>query len=142
MNLFEVTPEVLCPNRYLQYVTHAEVGAVTLFSGIVREWTNGKRTLFLEYEAYVPMAEKMLTEIGADIQRKWPGTRIAIAHRIGKLQISETAVIIAVSSPHRQIAYEANEFAIEQIKKLVPIWKKEIWEDGEKWMGGQTYKPL
>ncbi|MFJ7975450.1 molybdenum cofactor biosynthesis protein MoaE [Peribacillus sp. NPDC096379] len=142
MNLFEVTPEELCPNRYLQYVTHAEVGAVTLFSGIVREWTNGKRTLFLEYEAYVPMAEKMLTEIGADIQRKWPGTRIAIAHRIGKLQISETAVIIAVSSPHRQIAYEANEFAIEQIKKLVPIWKKEIWEDGEKWMGGQTYKPL
>ncbi|MGE8077725.1 molybdenum cofactor biosynthesis protein MoaE [Peribacillus loiseleuriae] len=141
MDPFEVTNEVLSPTRYLQYVTHPEAGAVTLFAGMVREWTNGKRTVYLEYEAYVPMAKKKLAEIGSDIQTKWPGTRIAIAHRIGILQISETAIIIAVSSPHRKVAYEANEYAIEQIKKNVPIWKKEIWEDGEKWVGGQTYKP-
>ena len=142
MKLFEVTTDVLEPNQYMKYVTHPEAGAVTLFLGIVREWTNGKRTMYLEYEAYIPMAEKKLAEIGADIQAKWPGTRVAIAHRIGKLHISDTAVVIAVSSPHRKIAYEANEYTIEQIKKVVPIWKKEIWEDGEQWIGDQTYKPL
>lgn len=138
---FEVTAEPLDPMRYMEYVTHPEAGAVTLFAGTVREWTNGKRTMHLEYEAYVPMAEKKLAEIGAEIEDKWPNSRVAIVHRIGELMISDLAVVIAVSSPHRKAAYEANEYAIEQIKKVVPIWKKEIWEDGEEWIGDQTYKP-
>lgn len=138
---FEVTVEPLEPMKYMNYVTRPEAGAVTLFAGTVREWTNGKRTMHLEYEAYIPMAEKKLAEIGAEIEEKWPGSRAAIVHRIGALAISDLAVVIAVSSPHRRAAYEANEYAIEQIKKVVPIWKKEIWEDGEEWIGDQSYKP-
>lgn len=110
---------------------------MTTFIGTVREWTKGKRTLYLEYQAYIPMAEKMLKTIGDEIQRKWPDTKIAITHRIGRLDISDIAVCIAVSSPHRKAAYEANEYAIERIKQIVPIWKKEHWENGETWIGDQ-----
>lgn len=95
-----------------------------MFAGTVREWTNGKRTLFLQYEAYVSMAEKMLAQIGAEIAEKWPGAKTAITHRIGRLEIGDIAVVIAVSSPHRAEAYEANRYAIERIKQIVPIWKK------------------
>ena len=87
------------------------------------------------------MAEKKLAEIGAEMEEKWPGVKVAIVHRIGELQISDIAVLIAVSSPHRKAAYEANEYAIERIKEVVPIWKKEIWEDGEEWIGGQKKYP-
>ncbi|GAE93982.1 molybdenum cofactor biosynthesis protein MoaE [Gracilibacillus boraciitolerans JCM 21714] len=79
----------------------------------------------------------MLMQIGKEIQEKWQGTKVAITHRIGSLDISEVAVVIAVSSPHRKAAYQANEYAIERIKEIVPIWKKEQWEDGESWMGDQ-----
>lgn len=85
-----------------------------------------KKTLYLEYEAYVPMAVSMLAQIGKEINEKWPGTAAAITHRIGRLDISDAAVVIAVSSPHRKAAYEANEYAIERIKQIVPIWKKNI----------------
>jgi molybdopterin synthase catalytic subunit len=83
------------------------------------------------------MAVKMLSQIGDEIQEKWPDALTAITHRIGKLDITEVAVVIAVSSPHRKTAYEANEYAIERIKQIVPIWKKEFWEDGTKWIGDQ-----
>ncbi|ARW42349.1 Molybdopterin synthase [Bacillus licheniformis] len=79
----------------------------------------------------------MLAQIGKEINEKWPGTAAAITHRIGRLDISDAAVVIAVSSPHRKAAYEANEYAIERIKQIVPIWKKEHWEDGETWIGDQ-----
>lgn len=118
-------------------VEKREAGAITTFIGTVREWTNGKKTLYLEYEAYVPMAVKMLSQIGEEISGKWPGATAAITHRIGRLDISEAAVVIAVSSPHRKAAYEANEYAIERIKQIVPIWKKEHWENGESWIGDQ-----
>lgn len=89
------------------------------------------RTFYLEYEAYETMARKKLEEIGLEVQKKWPETKIAIVHRIGTLAISDIAVVIAVSSPHRQNAYKANEYAIERIKEIVPIWKKEVWEDAQ-----------
>ncbi|WP_088006788.1 molybdenum cofactor biosynthesis protein MoaE [Indiicoccus explosivorum] len=141
MKAFEVVSHPIDTQVYADYVLRPEAGAVTVFTGHVREWTNGVRTLYLAYEAYVPMAEKKLAEIGQEIEEKWPGTRAAIAHRIGELQIGDIAVVIAVSSPHRRDAYEANEYAIERIKEMVPIWKKEIWEDGEEWIGGQKKKP-
>ncbi|GGO02033.1 molybdenum cofactor biosynthesis protein MoaE [Saccharibacillus kuerlensis] len=141
MKAYEIVTEPIEPQRYADYVLRPEAGAVTLFTGHVREWTRGIRTLYLAYEAYIPMAEKMLTKIGAKIEEKWPGTKTAIAHRIGELQIGEIAVVIAVSSPHRRDAYEANEYAIERIKESVPIWKKEIWEDGTEWIGDQRKKP-
>ncbi len=141
MKQYEIVNEPIQIQAYVDTVLHPNAGAVTVFTGHVRELTHGIRTLYLAYEAYVPMAEKKLAEIGREIGERWPGTRTAIAHRIGELQISEIAVVIAVSSPHRKAAYEANEYAIERIKQIVPIWKKEIWENGQEWIGDQNYKP-
>lgn len=135
--LFEITSEPIKVDQLIKKVESRNTGAMTTFIGTVREWTKGKRTLYLEYQAYIPMAEKMLKTIGDEIQRKWPDTKIAITHRIGRLDISDIAVCIAVSSPHRKAAYEANEYAIERIKQIVPIWKKEHWENGETWIGDQ-----
>jgi molybdopterin synthase catalytic subunit len=141
MKPYEIVEGPLNVQAMMDFVLHPGAGAVTTFTGHVREWTQGVRTMYLAYEAYVPMAEKKLAQIGAEIEEKWPGSRVAIAHRIGELQISDIAVVIAVSSPHRKAAYEANEYAIERIKEMVPIWKKEIWEDGEEWIGEQKKKP-
>lgn len=135
--LFEIVHEPICIEDIVKKVERREAGAITTFIGTVREWTNGKRTLYLEYQAYIPMAEKMLKKIGDEMGEKWPGTKTAISHRIGHLEISDIAVCIAVSSPHRKAAYEANEYAIERIKQIVPIWKKEHWENGETWIGNQ-----
>ncbi|MEC2104604.1 molybdenum cofactor biosynthesis protein MoaE [Bacillus licheniformis] len=134
---FIITKDPIVIEDVVKKVERREAGAVTTFIGTVREWTNGKKTLYLEYEAYVPMAVSMLAQIGKEINEKWPGTAAAITHRIGRLDISDAAVVIAVSSPHRKAAYEANEYAIERIKQIVPIWKKEHWEDGETWIGDQ-----
>ncbi|MGM0828751.1 MAG: molybdenum cofactor biosynthesis protein MoaE [Bacillota bacterium] len=135
--LFNIIDEPIELQELIDKVTSREAGAVTTFIGTVREWTKGKRTVYLEYQAYKPMAINMLKTIGDEIQSKWPKTKVAITHRVGRLDISDIAVIIAVSSPHRKAAYEANEYAIERIKKIVPIWKKEHWEDGETWIGDQ-----
>ncbi|SHF91894.1 molybdenum cofactor biosynthesis protein MoaE [Ornithinibacillus halophilus] len=135
--LFEVTNQPIDVEELISKVKRSEAGAITTFIGTVREWTKGRRTIYLEYQAYVPMAEKKLAKIGEEIQDKWPDTMVAITHRIGRLEISEAAVVIVVSSPHRKAAYEANEYAIERIKQIVPIWKKEHWEDGETWIGNQ-----
>ena len=135
--LFKITKEPIDVNELIQHVTRRKAGAITTFIGTVREWTNGKKTLRLTYEAYIPMAENMLSQIGQEIKKRWPDTEAAIVHRIGTLEICDIAVAIAVSSPHRKAAYEANEYAIERIKEIVPIWKKEYWEDGEAWIGDQ-----
>ncbi|EPR26836.1 MULTISPECIES: molybdenum cofactor biosynthesis protein MoaE [Geobacillus] len=135
--LFVITDRPISVEDVMKKVMRPEAGAVAVFAGTVREWTNGKRTLFLQYEAYVSMAEKILAQIGAEIAEKWPGAKTAITHRIGRLKIGDIAVVIAVSSPHRAEAYEANRYAIERIKQIVPIWKKEQWEDGSAWVGDQ-----
>ncbi|MFB9327482.1 molybdenum cofactor biosynthesis protein MoaE [Paenibacillus aurantiacus] len=112
-------------------------GATLTFTGTTREWTHGVRTVRLEYEAYVPMALKTLEQIGDEIAERWPGTLSAIAHRLGVVDIAEISVVIAVSSPHRDTCYEASRYAIERLKQIVPIWKREIWEDGSEWKGHQ-----
>ena len=139
-DLFSIINTPIVVEKVTQRVQSVNAGAITVFIGTVRELTNGKRTLYLEYQAYESMAVKKLTEIGEEIKAKWPGTLVAITHRIGRLEISDVAVVIAVSSPHRKEAYEANEYAIERIKEMVPIWKKEFWEDGTKWIGDQLQK--
>ena len=136
-HLFQVVEASIVVDEVMQKVASRNAGATVVFLGTVREMTKGKRTLSLEYEAYAPMAERKLCEIGEEMQEKWPQLKIAITHRVGRLDISEIAVVIAVSSPHRKAAYEANEYAIERIKEIVPIWKKEYWEDGSKWIGNQ-----
>jgi molybdopterin synthase catalytic subunit len=137
---FQIIDTPINVEEVMKSVIRRECGAVTTFIGTVREFTKGKRTLYLEYQAYKSMAEKKLAQIGSEIQEKWPGSTVAITHRIGTLQISDIAVVIAVSTPHRKEAYEANEYAIERIKEIVPIWKKEFWEDGEMWIGDQLEK--
>lgn len=139
-SLFEIVKDPISIEKITNKVIRNEAGAITTFVGTVREFTYGKRTLSLEYQAYEKMAVKMLEQIGNEIKDKWYGAKVAISHRIGKLEISEIAVVIAVSTPHRKDAYEANEYAIERIKQIVPIWKKEIWEDGESWIGDQLEK--
>lgn len=140
MKMFEIVNETIDMNEMYAKVVSRNAGAVTLFVGTVREMTKDKKTLFLVYEAYEEMAVKKLTQIGDEIKEKWPGAEIAISHRVGKLQITDIAVVIAVSTPHRADAYEANRYAIERIKEIVPIWKKEHWEDGEFWVGDQLEK--
>lgn len=137
VKMFEVIEEPLSIEGVVAKVVHPHAGAINTFIGTVRELTNERRTLYLEYEAFVPMAEKQLRVIGAEIAERWPDTRVAISHRIGRLDITDIAVIIAVSTPHRAHSYEASRYAIERIKEIVPIWKKEHWEDGESWIGDQ-----
>ncbi|RIO66679.1 molybdenum cofactor biosynthesis protein MoaE [Mammaliicoccus sciuri] len=137
MKQFEVVNEPIQTEQYREFVLNEHQGAIVVFTGHVREWTKGIKTEYLEYEAYIPMAEKKLAQIGDEISKKWPGTLTAIVHRIGPLKISDIAVLISVSSPHRKDAYRANEYAIERIKEIGPIWKKEIWEDGAQWQGHQ-----
>lgn len=142
MKMFEVVSEVLDINKYHKLTVNEHQGAVCTFTGHVREWTKGTRTVHLEYEAYIPMAEKMLAQIGDEIAERWPGVITAIGHRIGKLEISDIAVVIVTSSPHRTDSYRANEYAVERLKEIVPIWKKEIWEDGQEWIGdSRKYHP-
>ncbi|TFE01870.1 molybdenum cofactor biosynthesis protein MoaE [Jeotgalibacillus sp. R-1-5s-1] len=138
--LFIVTEDSISIEEVSKKVIRPEAGAVVTFTGTVREFTKGRRTLQLTYEAYAKMAEKQLKRIGDEIKERWPDAVTAITHRTGTLGISDIAVVIAVSTPHRKDAYEANEYAIERIKEIVPIWKKEKWEDGEEWIGDQLEK--
>ncbi|KZE63458.1 molybdenum cofactor biosynthesis protein MoaE [Fictibacillus phosphorivorans] len=137
MKRFNITNEPINNQDVIDQVIHHNAGAVSVFIGTVREMTGDKQTKFLHYEAYVPMAEKQLQKIGEEILVKWPKAITAISHRIGTLQISDVAVTIAVSTPHRQDAFDASRYAIERIKEIVPIWKKEHYTDGEEWVGNQ-----
>lgn len=132
-----ITGEPIEINDVITKVVRPEAGAVNTFIGTVREFTKGKKTLYLEYQAYASMAEKKLAEICVEIDKKWGNTETAIAHRVGRLEISDVAVVIAVSTPHRKDAFAASSYAIERIKEMVPIWKKEHWEDGDLWIGDQ-----
>lgn len=137
MEYYKITSEEIPVNDVITSVIHPEAGAVNTFIGTVREFTGNKQTVSLEYEAYPSMAEKQLERIGSEIKSNWPGVRTSIVHRIGKLKISDIAVVIAVASPHRAESYDASRYAIERIKEIVPIWKKEYWIDGEEWIGDQ-----
>ncbi len=111
-------------------------GAVVVFDGVVRDNSAGRETLYLEYEAYETMALKKMRQIGEQTRGKFPIHRVAIVHRLGKLNIGETSVLIAVSSPHRGAAFDACRFAIDTLKRTVPIWKKEFFRDGAVWVEG------
>ncbi|BAU28373.1 molybdopterin synthase subunit MoaE [Aneurinibacillus soli] len=137
MNLFEITETPIAVESVMNKVVHPNCGAINLFVGTVRELTKGKKTLYLEYAAYKEMAEKQLARIGEEITERCPEALVAITHRIGRLEISDIAVVIAVATPHRADSYEYSRYAIERIKEIVPIWKKEHWETGEAWIGDQ-----
>ena len=111
-------------------------GAVVVFRGVARRYSRGREVVHLEYEAYPEMAEKVMAEIGDEITTRWPVSGVAIVHRTGVLKIGEASVVIAVSSPHRAEAFVACQYALDRLKQIVPVWKKEVWEDGEEWIEG------
>src|SRR5262249_22999591 len=113
-----------------EQVRRIDCGAVVTFLGTVRELTDGKATVALDYEAYPGMAEKKMAEIERDVRERWAVGAIAMGHRLGRLERGEVSVAVAVSCPHRQQAFEACKYAIDRVKEIVPIWKKENWADG------------
>jgi len=117
-----------------ELVVDGAAGGTTVFVGTVRNVTKGKLVLRLEFEAYVPMAVKEMNKIAVAVVKKWGALQVVIHHRVGILEIGEIAVIIAVATPHRKAAFAACEFAIDTLKQTVPIWKKEVFEDGEIWV--------
>ena len=128
--LFLVTSEPLDAQQLVDAVRVDESGAVTLFHGVARNNSDGRAVRALEYEAHESLAEKKLREVAEDIGRKFEITGIGVHHRTGRLEIGETSLLVAVSAAHRREAFEACHYAVDRIKEVVPIWKKEIWEDG------------
>src|ERR1051325_917950 len=140
--MFKVTDKPIDLQQLVDYVRDPQAGAIATFIGTTRNNNEGRKVIALDYEAYPEMAERELRRIGDDAKKKWNIERMAIVHRIGPVEITEASVMIAVSAPHRDDAFQACRFAIEEIKKTVPIWKKEEFEGGEVWIGTQTGQPL
>jgi molybdopterin synthase catalytic subunit len=137
-DVFAVVEHPLSADAIAARVDDPGAGGIVIFSGVVRNETGGRPVKFLEYEAHVAMAEAKMREIGAAIRARWPGVRrVAMLHRIGRLEIGEASVLIAVSAAHRGEAFEACRYAIDTLKQTVPVWKKEHFEDGEIWVGLQ-----
>jgi molybdopterin synthase catalytic subunit len=132
--LFEITDEQLSADEVVRRLADPAIGAVIAFVGVVRGETEGREVLCLEYEAYPEMAEATLRQIGDEIRERWTSIReVAIVHRVGRLEIGEISVVIALSAAHRPQVFDAVHFAIDRLKEIAPIWKKEVWTDGAEW---------
>lgn len=129
-----VQPAPLSMDALLKRVMGPRIGGVATFTGVVRNHARGHTIDHLEYEAYVPMAEKEMEKIVAQVRERWPDVELAMSHRVGRLEIGEAAVMIAAGSPHRAEAFEACRFAIDTLKQTVPIWKKEFADEGTYWV--------
>ncbi len=128
--MIALTQDVIDFHALTEQVRRHDCGAVVTFLGTVREMTDGRRTAALDYEAYPRMAEKKMAEIEQDTRSRWPVGEMALVHRLGHLELGEVSVAVAVSCPHRAQAFEACRHAIDRLKEIVPIWKKENWADG------------
>lgn len=128
--MIQLTRAIIDYHALTEAVRRPNCGAVVTFLGTVRDLTDGKVTIALDYEAYPGMAEKKLAEIEADVRQRWPVGDIALVHRLGHLEVGEISVAVAVSCPHRHQAFDACRHAIDRLKELVPIWKQENWSDG------------
>ena len=120
----------------LEAVTHSSDGGIVTFEGVVRDNAHGRRVRYLEYDAYPEMAEQEMASIAAEVERRWSTDHVVIAHRVGRLEIGECSVVIIVACAHRAEAFEACRYAIDTLKTTVPIFKKEVWDDGEEWVEG------
>ena len=139
--MFRLTRDPIDYHTLTDAVRSPHCGAVVLFLGTVRDLTGQQVTVFLDYEAYAPMAEKKLAEIELEVRQRWPVGEIAMVHRLGRLEVGEVSVAVAVSCPHRAEAFDACRFAIDTLKELVPIWKKENAPDGTGEWVHQSAKP-
>ena len=135
--MITITHEALCPEAITESVKEDGNGAVVTFLGSTRDSTAERKVLYLEYEAYRPMADNQLARVADEIQEKWGIASVSIAHRLGRLEIGDISLVVAIASPHRREAFEASAYAIDRIKQIVPIWKKEFFQGGEVWVGSQ-----
>jgi molybdopterin synthase catalytic subunit len=138
-DFFELTTEPIDVGQVARRVVLPECGATVTLDGYAREWTRGKRTLYLVYEAYDSMALTEMHRLGVEAHQKFDIAHLGIVHRTGRLEIGETSVVIAAGAPHRQAAFQACEWAIKELKRTVPIWKKEVFENGEEWVGAADF---
>jgi molybdopterin synthase catalytic subunit/molybdopterin converting factor small subunit len=136
-DFFELTTDTIDVGAVARRVVLPECGATVTLDGYARKWTAGRETEYLVYEAYEPMALSEMQKLGAEAHKSFEIAHVGIVHRTGRLEIGETSVVIAVSAPHRRAAFEAGEWLIKELKKTVPIWKKEVFQDGEVWIEGE-----
>jgi molybdopterin synthase catalytic subunit len=135
---FEIRIEELSIDKVVARLADPANGAIATFVGVVRCETDGRKVRYLEYEAYPEMAEEQLQRIGDEIRARWQTIReVAIVHRVGRLQVGETVVVIALSAAHRPEVFDALRYAIDRLKEIVPLWKKEVWANGEEWRSEQ-----
>jgi molybdopterin synthase catalytic subunit len=134
---FEITREPIDVSEVVSHVQAPNCGAVVTFIGTVRDNAQGRQVRYLEYDAYPEMAEEILAQIGDEIKRRWPQVEdVSIVHRIGRQEPTEISVVIAIAAGHREGTFDAARYAIERIKQIAPIWKKEVFSDGEMWVEG------
>ena len=138
MDFFELTTEPIDITSVARRVIPPECGATVTLDGYVRQFTKGRETLYLEYEAYEPMALKEMEKLIAAAHRLFEISNVGIVHRLGRLEIGETSVVISVAAPHRKAAFAACEWLIRELKRTVPIWKKEVYAYGEHWVEGES----
>jgi len=136
-DIIELLREPINPRPLIEHVRAPEDGAIVTFDGFVRNQSHNRPTLYLDYEAYESMALAKMREIAAELHEKYRIHCVAIVHRLGRLEIGETSVFIAISAAHRAAAFDACRFAIDTLKRTVPIWKKEYFEDGAVWADGE-----
>ena len=139
---YRITREKISASELARSLQSPSDGAVVTFEGVVRNHSNGRKTLYLEYEAYTPMAIRKMEEIGAEAKGKFDIHSVGIIHRTGKLEIGETSVAIVVTAAHRRSAFEACHYLIDRLKQVVPVWKKEYFEDGAIWAEGEGRKKV
>lgn len=134
--LIQITREPLDRDALVTAVTHPGAGGIVVFEGVVRDNARGKQVRYLEYDVYPEMAIKQVRAIVAEAEQRWGARHVAVAHRVGRLEIGEASVIVAVATPHRAEAFEACRYIIDTLKATVPIWKKEVATGGEEWVEG------
>jgi len=135
-SLFEVTTGELSVDDVVARVANPSIGALASFVGVARDHTDGRQVRYLEYEHYPGMAEEMLQQVGDEIRARWTTIeKVAIVHRVGRLEPGEISTVIALCAAHREEVFDALRYAINRLKEIVPIWKKEIWADGAEWKG-------
>ena len=136
-----ITTETLDAESVTKLVKSTDNGGVVTFEGTTRGETNGRKVVRLEYEAYPEMAEKTFQQIFDEVLGRWGISNVAVAHRIGRLELGETSLLVAVAAPHRAEAFSITMYVVERIKEIVPIWKKEFFEDGSVWVGSAGGAP-